>query len=176
MQQADQVVTLVDSEGSMANVTRMAEKAGWQVQVTPQGNDYRIELRRAGAMPQAEPMALGKALLLGGPLVLAVSGDRMGRGEPELGGILIRSFFHTLGEIRPQPDRILLLNTGVKLACQESPVLDDLRALEEQGVEILACGTCLGHFELKEKLAVGRISNMYEIAESMLNAGKLVSL
>jgi selenium metabolism protein YedF len=176
MQQADQVVTLVDNEGSAANVTRMAEKAGWQVQVTPQGNDYRIELSRAGAKAQIEPQALGRAEFLGGPIVLAVSGDRMGRGEPELGRILIRSFFHTLGEVRPQPDRILLFNTAVMLACQESPVLDDLRALEEQGVEILTCGTCLGHFELKERLAVGRISNMYEIAESMLNAGKLVSL
>jgi selenium metabolism protein YedF len=176
MQQADSVVTLVDSETSLTNVSHMAEKAGWQVRATPEGKSYRIELTRGAAAPQAAPMPVGRAEVLGGPLVLALSGDRMGRGEPELGGILIRSFLHTLCEVQPVPDQILLFNTGVKLACEGSPAVDDLRALEEQGVEILACGTCLGYFELKEKLAVGRVSNMYDIAEAMLRAGKLVSL
>jgi selenium metabolism protein YedF len=176
MQQADQVVTLVDNEGSAANIAHMAEKAGWQVQVTPLGNDYRIELLRARGPAQPEPMVLGRAEALSGPLVLALSGDRLGSDEPELGQLLIRSFLHTLGEMLPQPGRILLLNTAVKLVCQESSVLDDLRWLEEQGVEILACGTCLGYFDLKQKLAVGRISNMAEIAETMLNAGRLLSL
>lgn len=176
MQQADHIVTLVDNEGAATNVVHMAESAGWQAQMAPQGNDYVVELSRHGAAPQAEPVALGKAEVLAGPLVLAVSGEKMGRGDPELGKILIRSFFHTLTEVQPRPDRILLFNTGVKLACQDSPVLDDLRSLEAVGVEILSCGTCLGHFELKEKLAVGRISNMYEIAEAMLSAGKIVNL
>ena len=176
MQQADHVVTLVDNEGAATNVVHMAESAGWQALVVPQGNDYVVELSRHGAAPQVEPVALGKAEVLVGPLVLAVSGEKMGRGDPELGKILFRSFFHTLTEVQPRPDRILLFNTGVKLACQESPVLDDLRSLEAVGVEILLCGTCLGHFELKEKRAVGRISNMYEIAEAMLSAGKIVNL
>ena len=176
MQQADRIVTLVDSEGAAANVVSMAESAGWQAQMEPQGNDFVVGLSRRGAASQVEPAALGKAEVLAGPLVLSVSGEKMGRGEPELGNILMRSFFHTLTEVRPRPDRILLFNTGVKLACQESPVLDDLRGLEAAGVEILSCGTCLGHFSLKEKLAVGRISNMYEIAEAMLSAGKVVNL
>lgn len=176
MQQADHIVTLVDNESAATNVVHMAESAGWQAQMAPQGNDYVVELSRHGAAPQPGPVALGKAEVPAGPLVLAVSGEKMGRGDPELGKILIRSFFHTLTEVQPRPDRILLFNTGVKLACQESPVLDDLRSLEALGVEILSCGTCLGHFELKEKLAVGRISNMYEIAEAMLSAGKIVNL
>ena len=175
MQQADHIVTLVDNEGAATNVVHMAESAGWRAQMEPHGSDYVVELSRPGAVPH-EPKALGKAEVLVGPLVLAVSGEKMGRGDPELGKILIRSFFHTLTEVHPRPDRILLFNTGITLACQESPVLDDLRSLEAEGVEILSCGTCLGHFELKEKLAVGRISNMYEIAEAMLSAGKVVNL
>ena len=102
--------------------------------------------------------------------------ELMGRGDAELGSILIRAFFHTLGEVDPVPDTIIFLNTGVRLACEGSVVRDDLRALEADGIEMLACGTCLGYFELKEKLAVGQVSNMYDIAETMLRAGKIVHL
>jgi selenium metabolism protein YedF len=100
----------------------------------------------------------------------------MGRGDEELGHILIRGFFHTLGEVEPLPDTIIFLNSGVKLVVEGSPVLGDLVALCEQGIEVLACGTCLGHYGLKEKVAVGEVSNMYTIAETMLGAGKVVSL
>lgn len=57
-----------------------------------------------------------------------------------------------------------------------SPVLDDLRTLTDQGVQILACGTCLGYYGLKERVAIGEVSNMYTIAETLLQAGKVVSL
>jgi selenium metabolism protein YedF len=176
MQQADQVVTLVDSETSLTNVSRMAEKSGWQVNVVPQGEEYEIQLTKAGDVSLPEPMPVGQAEMLRGPLVLVVSSDSMGRGEAELGSILIRGFFHTLGEVKPTPDTILFFNTGVRLACEGSPVLDDLCALEAEGVEMLVCGTCLGYFELKEELGVGQVSNMYDIAETMLGAGKVVHL
>ena len=176
MQQADQVVTLVDSETSLTNVSRMAEKSGWQVKVVPQGEEYEIQLTKARDVSLPEPMPVGKAEMLRGPLVLVVSSDSMGRGEAELGSILIRGFLHTLGEVKPTPDTILFFNTGVKLACEGSPVLDDLCALEAKGVEMLVCGTCLGYFELKEEPAVGQVSNMYDIAETMLRARKVVHL
>jgi selenium metabolism protein YedF len=176
MQQTDQVVTLVDSETSLTNVSRMAEKAGWQVKVVPQGDEYEIQLTKAGDVALPEPMPMGQASVLNGPLVLVVSSEVMGRGEEELGSILIRAFFHTLGEVDPVPDTILFLNTGVRLACEGSPVLDDLCALEAEGVEMLVCGTCLGYFDLKEGLGVGQVSNMYDIAETMLGAGKVIHL
>ena len=174
MQTADQVVTLVDNDTALANVSRMAEKAGWQVTVTPESADYRIEM--IAMAPRPEPLPVGRVEPPAGPQVLVVSADKMGRGDDELGHILIRSFFHTLGEVEPRPDQIILFNTGVRLACQGSEVLDDLCALEAGGIEILACGTCLGHFELKDKLAAGRVSNMYDIAEAILGAGKVVNL
>ena len=74
------------------------------------------------------------------------------------------------------PDAIILLNAGVKLTVEGSPVLEDLVALEGKGVELLACGTCLGHFGLKDKIVVGQVSNMYSIAETLLGAGKVVAL
>lgn len=176
MQESDQVQTLVSSETSMTNVSRMAEKAGWQVSVVPMDDEYRIELVRGGSAPEFTPQAADKTEAPSGPLVIVVSSDIMGRGEPDLGNILIRGFFHTLGEVEPLPQIIIFYNTGVKLACEGSPVLGDLRTLEAEGIEMLVCGTCLSYFELAEQLAVGQVSNMYDIAETMLAAGKVLNL
>jgi selenium metabolism protein YedF len=109
-------------------------------------------------------------------LLLVVPGETMGRGDDELGKLLMRNFFHTLGEVAPRPNSVVLFNSGVKLVAEDSPVLEDLQALAAQGVDILACGTCLGYYGLKEKVGVGEISNMYTIAETMLGAGKVVTL
>lgn len=176
MQGTEHLVTLVDNETSLTNVSRMAEKAGWQVAVKLQGDEFHIEMVKGPSVSETQPVAVGKAESIGGPLVLVVSSDTMGRGEAELGNILIRAFFHTLGEVEPLPQTILFLNSGVKLSCEGSPVLEDLSALETAGIELLVCGTCLGYFELTKKLAAGQVSNMYDIAETMLGAGKVVNL
>ena len=176
MQGTDLVVTLVDNETSMKNVSRMAEKAGWETQITQEGETFRIEIARGATHRETLPVAVGKAEAVTGPLVLVVSSDVMGRGNEELGNILIRGFFHTLGEVEPLPQTVIFFNTGVRLACEDSQVLDDLRALAKADVELLVCGTCLGYFDLTEKLAVGQVSNMYDIAEALLRAGNVVSL
>ncbi|MCU0611666.1 MAG: sulfurtransferase-like selenium metabolism protein YedF, partial [Candidatus Eisenbacteria bacterium] len=160
---------------SRHNVTRMAEKAGCTVMAETRGDGIYLEIRKLNAPTQPAVPATGAAPI-GGPLVLVVPSEFLGRGDEELGRILVRSFFHTLGEVRPLPDSVIFLNSGVKLAVAGSPVLDDLQELCAQGVVILACGTCLGHYELKDQLKVGEVSNMYDIADALLTAGRLVSL
>lgn len=109
--------------------------------------------------------------------VLLVPADTFGRGEhPELGQLLCRNFFHALTEARPLPALVILLNSGAKLAVEGSPVLEDLRCLQDLGVRLLVCGTCLNHYGLKDRLAAGEISNMYEIAEALLAAPRIVTL
>ncbi len=110
------------------------------------------------------------------PLVLAISSNTMGNGDDELGGVLMRSHLHTLSEVTPRPETLILFNAGVMLATEGSPVLDELEVLVDKGTQILLCGTCLGHFGLKEKVAVGEISNMYAITETMMRAGRVVNL
>ncbi len=172
---SDQVITVVDNAAARHNVSRMAEKEGCTVGVEENGDGIHLTIHREGT-PEPEPSNSGEAGAPAGPLVLAVQEDSMGRGDQELGGILIRGFFHTLGEIQPMPDRIIFYNTGVRLVVEGSPVLEDLEMLAGKGVEILACGTCLGYFELTDKLAVGEVSNMYAIAEALLGAGKVVNV
>ena len=175
LQESTAVTTIVDNETARHNVTRMAEKAGCTVQAEERDDGIYLHIARE-SIPLEETASQPASAPAEGPLVLAIPSEFMGRGDAELGQILIRGFFHTLGEVEPLPDTIIFFNSGVKLVVEGSPVQEDLRALHERGVEILACGTCLGYYELKEKVVVGEVSNMYTIAETMLSAGKVVSL
>jgi len=107
--------------------------------------------------------------------VIAISSDRMGRGNDELGYVLIRSFIHTVLTLEPLPDTIIFYNTGVKLTVKDSDVIDDLRQLEKAGVAILICGTCTNYFGILNELGAGVISNMYDIASTMAAAGRLIT-
>jgi selenium metabolism protein YedF len=175
LQENPSVTTIVDNETARENVRRMAEKAGAAVQVEERDDGTYLYIAR-GVAPQPKPSQQPMPAPIGGPLVLVIPSEFMGRGDDELGHILIRGLFHTLGEVEPLPDTIIFFNSGVKLVVQGSAVLEDLQALCERGVEIVACGTCLAHYELKEQVAVGEISNMYTIAETMLGAGKVINL
>jgi selenium metabolism protein YedF len=176
LQEADAVLAIVDNETSRQNVTRMAEKAGYVVQAETRDDGIYLHISRPAEAAAPAPAAAPASAPAAGPLVLVIPSETMGRGDDELGGILIRGFFHAVGQVAPQPDTIIFFNSGVKLVVEGSPVLEDLRALADQGVELLACGTCLGHYGLKEKVAVGVVSNMYTIAETLLRAGKVVYL
>jgi len=179
MQQAVQtgsiVTTIVDNPTSRENVARMAQRAGATVDVESRADGIYLHMS-GGQVPQQEADACDGAPA-DGRRVVVVPGELMGRGEhEELGQVLMRGFFHTLGEVDPLPGTIIFLNSGVKLVVDGSSVLEDLRALRDKGVLILACGTCLGYYGLKDRVAIGQISNMYTIAETMLGAAVLVTL
>ncbi|MGI9861039.1 sulfurtransferase-like selenium metabolism protein YedF [Moorella naiadis] len=163
-----EVVTIVDNEVARDNVLKLARSLECETEVREQGSDYYIHIRKE-AMPTTR-------LTVGTGQVLLVSAATLGRGSEELGSILMRSFFYSLGETEVLPRRALFINSGVQLCCQSSPVLDSLLALEQKGMEILACGTCLDYFHLKDKLCVGSITNMYSIIEHLMAAEKVITL
>lgn len=107
-------------------------------------------------------------------IVVLIANDEIGTGSSELGKILMRSFLKTLKEVEPVPQRMIFLNAGVRLVAEGSDLLDDLAALRGMGIDLAACGTCLDYFHLKERVKVGRVSNMTEIASALLGADKVV--
>lgn len=109
-----------------------------------------------------------------GPRVVVVPSPVMGHGDKELGEVLIKAFMFALTQQDDLPDSMLFYNGGVKLTCEGSPVLDDLKKLADAGVEIFSCGTCLKHYDLEAQLAVGEVTNMYVIVEKQLQAGIVV--
>jgi len=108
--------------------------------------------------------------------VLAIDGDTMGRGDEALGGRLMVKFIHQLPGVSDRPHAIVFYNTGVRLLADRSVVLDTLRQLEHDGVELLACGTCVAHFGLEARLAVGRVTDMREIAATLTGAERVVRI
>jgi selenium metabolism protein YedF len=179
LEEAKEVLALVDNDEAVENIRRLANKMGCAIAVAPEKEGgFRIRLSRSGEAPPSEGtdigIVCGAARDGGAPLVIVLSSDRLGRGNDELGEVLMRSFVHTLLTLEPRPATIILYNTGVRLATGKSAVIDDLRQLESAGIAIFVCGTCVNYFGLKEELGAGIISNMYDIAATMTGAGKLV--
>lgn len=102
--------------------------------------------------------------------VILIQSEGLGRGSDELGGILMANFLRLLGENSEKPAALVFWNAGVRLACEGSWALGHLKTLEEQGVAILACGTCLEYFELGDKLKVGQPTTMLRSIQTMLNS------
>ena len=173
----DRVVAIVDNETSQHNVTRMAEKRGYTVQAETRDDGIYLHIGRDASVAPGSAPQMQTSAPTGDPLVLFVSSELMGRGEhEELGQILMRGFLHALGEVEALPQVIILVNSGVKLVVRDSPVAEDLRSLGEHGIEILVCGTCLEYYGFKDQVAVGEVSNIYTIAETLLGAGKVLNL
>ncbi len=108
--------------------------------------------------------------------VVIVNSETMGRGNDKLGGVLIDKFLQTLADMPEKPVIVAFYNTGVRLLCEGSAVLEPLGKLQAAGVELLACGTCLEFFDLRPHIVVGRASNMREITGALLTADKVITI
>lgn len=108
--------------------------------------------------------------------VILVSSDKLGNGPEDLGRLLIKNFFITIIESQRLPGEIYLINSGVLLATQGSELIEPLTRLSISGVEIYSCGVCLDYFGVKDKLAIGKITNMYTIIESLMSENKILHI
>jgi len=183
-----QLQVLVADELSRSNVTRFATSRGAEVESEPAAGGAFVVRITAGEGSSAPPPGGDRGLECpvpgsaeagergGRPLVVQVTADRMGRGDDELGALLLRSFLKTQGQLEAahRPDTIIFYNAGVRLCCEGSDLLEDLRRLESAGVEIIACGTCLNYYGLASSLAVGRGSDMLEIASRLAGVARIV--
>ena len=165
------IVVLVDDPVALENVKRLAASERCTIEEDRDGREFRIRITRGDACTLAESVIPHE-----GPVVVVIGSDTMGRGAEELGTVLMKSFLHTLTEASKKPEVMVFFNTGVKLTTQGSEVLEDLDALSNTGVRILVCGTCLNYFGLKDKIASGTVSNMYDIVETMLTAGRIIHI
>jgi selenium metabolism protein YedF len=101
--------------------------------------------------------------------IFLIQSEGLGRGDEKLGMMLMANFLRLLGDSKDKPSKILFWNSGVKLVCENSQVLDHLKKLEGQGIELLACTTCLEYFDIKEKQKVGQPTTMIKSIASMMS-------
>ena len=171
------VETLVDNEIAVQNLTKMANQKGYGVESEKLGeNEYRVVMTvGAGADLPAEGEETVCVVPAGQKnTVVVVGADHMGEGEGELGKNLLKAFLYALSQQETLPRTILFYNGGAFLTCQGSLSLEDLKSMAERGVEVLTCGTCLNFYGLTEKLAVGGVTNMYDIVEKQMATDLIV--
>lgn len=170
------VRTLVDNVTARENLSKLAGSMGLEFSVEDLGEDmFAVTIVKSGEVEEDKPPVKAHQNPDGGS-VLVIQSDQMGKGDEELGRLLMKSFIYTVNETKPHPKAILFYNSGVKLTVKDSPVLDDLQDLLEAGVEIISCGTCLDFYNLKDNLAVGDISNMYTIYEKMQSGTNTITI
>lgn len=170
------IEVLVDNEIAVQNVTKMAASAGGSVSSEKLGDkEFKVVIQMNGAVENKVDEEETFMPDTRSNTVVVVSSDRMGSGNDELGKVLIKGFIFAVTQLDTLPKAILFYNGGATLTAEGSDSLEDLKSLEAQGVEIMTCGTCLDYYGLKEKLAVGTVTNMYSIVETMASAGKILS-
>lgn len=171
------VETLVDNEIAVQNLTKMANQKSYGVESEKLGeNEYRVTMTvGAGAdLPAGNEETLCAVPAGQKNTVVVVAADHMGEGQGELGKNLLKAFLYALSQQERLPKTLLFYNGGAFLTCQGSLSLEDLQSMAERGVEILTCGTCLNFYGLTEKLAVGDVTNMYDIVEKQMAADLIV--
>lgn len=169
-----EVTVLVDNDAARENVSRFLERAGYGIQVARRDGDFAVTGTRG---PEEAPVSLKDSWEETSPhrILVLVGTDRMGTGDDELGSKLMASFLGTLKEMGQELWCLIFLNAGVKLTVAGSEVLSSIQELEQDGVMVLVCGTCLNHFQLLEQKKVGETTNMLDIVTHMQLADRVIS-
>lgn len=108
--------------------------------------------------------------------LIIINSEFMGKGNDELGKTLTGVFLRKLWAQEKKPDAIILYNSAVKLIAEGSEVLDAMDGLFSSGADILACGTCVDFYHLKNSIKIGRVSNMDEICSMLMQAEKVITI
>lgn len=162
---------LVDDQICQENITRLAKAMGYDLKTNVTSGAIEIDL-----FPNKSEIKQEGSHVFSPPKMIFVTSDQMGEGDSDLGQVLMKNFFFTLLESNSLPEGIFMVNGGVKLAVKNSEILEVLEELANRGVDIASCGLCLEFFGLTDHLAVGRVSNMLELVNSLSEAGNIIRL
>jgi selenium metabolism protein YedF len=168
------VEVLVDNEASAENLARFAAKSGLYSETTGEDGYWRTKIMKgyvcAPAVKNEGPEALKTT---GKDLFIIIASDTMGKDEA-LGKILMKAYLDTMKTYRELPHTIFFLNAGVKLTTIDADAVSVLKEIEEMGVEIFSCGTCLKHYNLESDLKVGYRGTTNHILEGIKDFRKTV--
>lgn len=168
------LITLVDNVIAVENVKKLLTKLNYPFEVTTKEDYFEIKVTNTKTVTEEKPMAkevsvLNKSILF--------TSNTMGKGDDALGEILMKGYIYTLSEMTELPKYIMFVNSGVQLTTKGSESIDDLKVLEDRGVEILSCGTCLDYLKIDlSDLAVGSVTNMYTIVDNTINVENTLTI
>jgi selenium metabolism protein YedF len=176
--EGESFIVLTDNKTSFDNLSRFLKDNKAEFQVSETGGVWTLTIRKTTVdiiQPNAEKYCAPEiSHFEKGNYVVAITSDKMGEGDDDLGHLLISNFIKALKDLDKLPQHIVFYNKGVTLAVKDSPVIDHIKDLDKMGVELHLCATCVNHYKLENNVVVGTLSNMYSIAEIMASAGNVV--
>lgn len=164
----------VDNKIAVENLKKLANSQGFESKVSELNGNFSVTFN--GTCEECEEIL---AKISGDKIenyAVFIGKDIIGAGSDELGKSLMKMFFYTLSESEKVPKYILFMNDGVKVPTLNEQAIEHLKDLEKLRVNILVCGACLNFYGLEEKIAVGKVSNMYEITSAMQEVAKVITL
>ncbi|MGE5390875.1 MAG: sulfurtransferase-like selenium metabolism protein YedF [Deltaproteobacteria bacterium] len=164
-----QITTIVDNDAAVENVSKLARSQGYELTVEKLEAEVRLHMVPGQELMES-PVAKDAVV------AILIKSSLFGEGDPELGGILMKSFLFSLNELDGKVAHLIFMNSGVKLTTVGSPVLEHLQALEQKGIEVLSCGTCLDFYGVKDKLMAGKVTNMYTAVEILTGADRVLTI
>jgi selenium metabolism protein YedF len=165
-----QTVTIVDNHTAVINLSDFAGSFDYGVEVREDGSNYYVTISKKTASEEETGAKTGN------DVVVLINSNRFGEGDAEFGEALMRNFIFALTETEPIPGTLIFVNQGIFFACKDSLALESLQKLQAGGCKILSCGACLDYYEQKERLAIGGVTNMYDIAQLLVNAGHVIKV
>lgn len=169
----DEVLTIVDNPTALENVVRMVKTLNFESLVDEKEGQYYISINKEVGLAEKDDDV--KEILEGNTVIL-IGSNVLGRGDDKLGALLMKTFLYTLTQMEGEIQCVIFMNSGVLLNTAGSELIDHIRALSNNGIEILSCGTCLDFYNVSDKLMVGSVSNMYTITEKLLHARQVITL
>lgn len=160
---------VINDNVAFGNLTRLADEKNCDVTSVKNGPDTTMTFIPRNKVEVSDSAVVKASQFCNIPdrsaTVVAVDAEFMGRGNDELGHILMKGLIYALAHQDAVPETMLFYNGGAHLTCEGSESLEDIKELESRGTKILTCGTCLDFYGIKDKLAVGDVTNLYAIAE-----------
>lgn len=180
----ESVTVFVDNLTAVQNLEKMALGSGYSFFYVEEGASYYRTLigkpvDGAKAAPEAQRSTDSEGVQaeqLPGGLVILITADSMGRGEDELGRLLVKGFIFSLTELNVAPRAVLFLNSGARLTTEGANTIPDLKTLESKGVKVATCGTCLNYYKIADKLAAGSVIDMMTITNLLANASNIITI
>ncbi len=163
-----EVLAIVDNKAALENISRMVKTLNLESMVEEQDGSFYINIVKDELQTEKENVR--------GNTVVLVKGNVLGQGDDKLGSVLMKGFMYTLTQIEGEIKTLIFLNSGVLLTTSGSELIEHIKQLETNGVEVLSCGTCLDFYGVTDKLEVGTVGNMYSIVEDMLHSSKVIVL
>lgn len=160
---------IVDNVAARENLKRLADSKGYKYEVVEASGEIKITIKRENSenIEQEEFVAVCDIESDISNAVLMIKNEFLGDGNDELGKVLMKGFLYTVTETKPYPQKVVLLNSAVKLSTENEETVAHLKKLEEAGTKVYSCGTCLNYYNLADQLKVGVVGNMYDVVESL---------